>query len=107
MLAARLEARRQKRQNRVLPPAAPTGDGMDFASDNGTGASPEILAAIAAANDGNAPAYGADNYTATRRSLAARDFRMRCVSFLVPTGTAANALALAALTPPWGAVFCH
>jgi threonine aldolase len=27
--------------------------------------------------------------------------------FLVPTGTAANALALAHLTPPWGAVLCH
>src|SRR5262249_31668637 len=26
---------------------------------------------------------------------------------LVPTGTAANALALAQLTPPWGAVLCH
>ena len=27
--------------------------------------------------------------------------------FLVPTGTAANALALAHVTPPWGVVFCH
>jgi threonine aldolase len=27
--------------------------------------------------------------------------------FLVPTGTAANALAVAHLTPPWGAVLCH
>ena len=28
-------------------------------------------------------------------------------AFLVPTGTAANALALAHITPPWGAVLCH
>ena len=27
--------------------------------------------------------------------------------FLVPTGTASNALALAHVTPPWGAVLCH
>ncbi len=27
--------------------------------------------------------------------------------FLVPSGTAANALALAQVTPPWGVVFCH
>jgi threonine aldolase len=27
--------------------------------------------------------------------------------FLVPTGTAANSLALAHVTPPWGAVLCH
>jgi threonine aldolase len=28
-------------------------------------------------------------------------------AFLVPTGTAANALALAQVSPPWGVVFCH
>ena len=80
---------------------------MDFASDNGTGASPEILAALATANDGTAPAYGADIYTQRAEALLREVFECDCTSFLVPTGTAANALAIAALTPPWGAVFCH
>jgi threonine aldolase len=34
-------------------------------------------------------------------------FEREVAAFLVPTGTAANALALAHLTPPWGAVLCH
>jgi threonine aldolase len=34
-------------------------------------------------------------------------FEHEVAVFLVPTGTAANALALAPLTPPWGAVLCH
>ena len=34
-------------------------------------------------------------------------FQREVAVFLVPTGTAANALALAHLTPPWGAVLCH
>ena len=34
-------------------------------------------------------------------------FEREVAVFLVPTGTAANALALAHLAPPWGAVLCH
>src|SRR5215467_5866328 len=34
-------------------------------------------------------------------------FERDAAVFLVPTGTAANALALAHLAPPWGAVLCH
>ena len=80
---------------------------MDFASDNVAGVSPKILEAIAAAMHGTAPAYGSDPWTA--RALAQIDeiFECRTASFLVTTGTAANALALAALSPPWGAIFCH
>lgn len=80
---------------------------MDFASDNATGASPEILTALVAANDGTAAAYGVDIYTQRAEASLREVFECDCTSFLVPTGTAANALALAALTPPWGAVFCH
>jgi threonine aldolase len=80
---------------------------MDFASDNATGASPRILAALAAANQGTAPAYGADIWTQRAETLLCEVFECDCTCFLVPTGTAANALAIAALTPPWGAVFCH
>lgn len=80
---------------------------MDFASDNVVGVSPKILAAIADATVGTAPAYGNDVWTARAAARIDEVFECRTASFLVITGTAANALALAAVTPPWGAVFCH
>ncbi len=80
---------------------------MDFASDNASGLSEIVLAALIAANRGSAPAYGADGLTQRAETLLAELFGCETRSFLVTTGTAANALALAALTPPWGAIFCH
>ncbi|MDB5572178.1 MAG: Threonine aldolase [Hyphomicrobiales bacterium] len=80
---------------------------MDFASDNASGASPEVMAAIVAANAGFAPAYGADPWTQAAERRIADVFERECAVFLVATGTASNALALASLTPPWGAAFCH
>lgn len=80
---------------------------MNFASDNCVGAHPEILAAIAAANAGSTPSYGGDPWTAKAQARIDELFERACASFLVTTGTAANALALAALTPPYGAIFCH
>jgi threonine aldolase len=80
---------------------------MDFASDNATGASPAILDALIAANSGVEPAYGADRYTKRAEALLSELFEREVAAFLVATGTASNALALSALTPPWGAIFCH
>ena len=80
---------------------------MNFASDNVTGVAPEILAAIAAANHGAAASYGEDAITQRLEARLAELFEHEVAVFPVATGTAANALALAALTPPWGAVFCH
>ena len=80
---------------------------MNFSSDNNAGMAPEILAALAAANTGSAPAYGADRITARLAERFAALFEHEVAVFPVVTGTAANALALAALTPPWGAVYCH
>src|SRR5258705_961259 len=80
---------------------------MNFASDNAAGIAPEILAAIARANDGAALAYGRDGWTKRVERTFAEIFQREVAVFLVPTGTAANALALAHLTPPWGAVLCH
>ena len=62
---------------------------------------------ITAANSGDAPSYGADPITARVERRFAEIFEREVAVFPVATGTAANALALAALTPPWGAVFCH
>jgi len=80
---------------------------MNFASDNAAGIAPEILAAIARANEGAALAYGRDAWTRRVEQRFAEVFAREIAVFLVPTGTAANALALAHLTPPWGAVLCH
>ena len=80
---------------------------MNFASDNAAGIAPEILAAIARANAGNVLSYGADEWTRRIEQRFASMFERDVAVFLVTTGTAANALALAHLTPPWGAVLCH
>src|SRR3954465_325228 len=80
---------------------------MNFASDNTAGIAPEILAAIMRANEGNALAYGNDAWSQRIERRFSEEFEHEVAVFLVPTGTAANALALAHLTPPWGAVLCH
>ncbi|MGE0666287.1 MAG: low specificity L-threonine aldolase [Sphingomonadales bacterium] len=78
-----------------------------FMSDNSAGISPEILAAIGRANEGAAPGYGADPLTASLTEKFSALFETPVEVFLVATGTAANALSLAACCPPWGAVLCH
>lgn len=80
---------------------------LDFASDNTAPASPEVLDALAAANRGTAGSYGADEPTARLEALARELFETDLAIFPVVTGSAANGLALAALTPPFGAVYCH
>jgi threonine aldolase len=80
---------------------------VNFASDNTTGVAPEIMDAIVATNSGPAMPYGADAVSQKLEARFAEIFEHEVAIFLVATGTAANALALAALTPPWGAIFCH
>jgi threonine aldolase len=80
---------------------------VNFASDNAVGAAPRIVAALTACNDGATPAYGADPLSERAARLLCEIFERDCAVFLVTTGTAANALALAALSPAWGAVLCH
>ncbi len=77
---------------------------MNFASDNVSGAAPEILAAIARANAGAAMPYGDDPITARLEAQFAELFETRVAVFPVATGTAANALCLSVMTPPFGAV---
>ncbi|WP_437378684.1 threonine aldolase family protein [Inquilinus limosus] len=80
---------------------------INLASDNVAGAAPEILAAIARAAEGRVPSYGADEFTRRLEQRLSELFERRVAAFPVPTGTAANALALATFTPPYGAVLCH
>lgn len=80
---------------------------MNFASDNTAGMAPELMAALSRANEGFAIGYGNDALTRDVERQMADFFGHEVAVFLVPTGTAANALSLAHITPPWGAVLCH
>ncbi|MDP7549368.1 MAG: beta-eliminating lyase-related protein [Alphaproteobacteria bacterium] len=80
---------------------------MNFSSDNAAGVSPRIMAALAAANQGHAMAYGEDSVTKAAEAAFTELFERELAVFPVATGTAANALALSALTPPWGQIYCH
>jgi threonine aldolase len=80
---------------------------MNFASDNTAGVAPKILAAVTRANEAFALGYGNDELTRRVERRFAELFEHEVAVFLVPTGTAANAIALAQLAPPWGAVLCH
>jgi threonine aldolase len=80
---------------------------MNFASDNTAGIAPRIAHALAGANEGFALGYGNDALTQKVERTFAAAFEREVAVFLVPTGTAANALALAHVSPPWGAVLCH
>ena len=81
---------------------------MFFTSDNGSGAAPEIMDAVARANDGSARSYGADEISERVQELVREVFEAPSARvYSVATGTAANALALACLCPPWGTVYCH
>ncbi|HWC26924.1 MAG TPA: beta-eliminating lyase-related protein, partial [Solirubrobacteraceae bacterium] len=77
-----------------------------FASDNYAGAHPEVLAAIAGANDEHAVSYGADPWTARAEQLLREHFGEQAVSYLVFNGSAANVLCLRAMCRPWESAIC-
>jgi threonine aldolase len=79
----------------------------DFASDNTAGACPEAMESLIAANAGFTSGYGTDTVTARAadavRALLNADADVRFVA----SGTAANAVACAALCRPFEAVLAH
>ena len=77
-----------------------------FASDNYAGIHPEVLEAIARANDGHAVAYGDDDETARLADLVRDHFGPQAQVFPVFNGTGANVVALQAICRPWEAVIC-
>lgn len=81
---------------------------MNFGSDNVAGVSPAVMNAIMEANQGAADPYGADSWTERLTARFRAVFETEELSVMpVSTGTAANALALSVLSPPYGAVLCH
>ncbi len=80
---------------------------MRFYSDNTATACPEVLAAITAANQGLAVAYGDDPWTQRLDAVLGAFFGAEVRAFAVATGTAANSLSLATVCPPYGAIYAH
>jgi threonine aldolase len=79
---------------------------MRFFSDNAAPACPEVMAALAEANRLDA-AYDGDGWSARLDGAFSELFGTEVAALWVATGTAANALALAALCPPFGSIICH
>jgi threonine aldolase len=80
---------------------------LRFFSDNTGTASPEMLAALAEANHGLVTAYGNDPWTRRLDDSLSAYFGAPVRVFPVATGTAANSLALATLSPSYGVIFAH
>ena len=79
----------------------------DFASDNTAAATPEALQALVAANQGFTSGYGTDPVTARAGDLVRELLDADCEVRFVASGTAANAISLAALCRPFEAVLAH
>ncbi|MBO9449032.1 low specificity L-threonine aldolase [Tropicibacter sp. R16_0] len=80
---------------------------MYFASDNSGPVHPQVLDALARANEGYQMAYGADTLMNDVRDKIRGLFEAPGAAvYLVATGTAANSLALATLSEPWQTIFC-
>ena len=77
-----------------------------LASDNQSGAHPEVLAAISAANEGHVAAYGEDAHTARAVEILLRHLGAGAEVFFVFGGTGANVSGLSAVLAPWQAVIC-
>ena len=79
----------------------------NFNSDNETAVATAIMEAIVEANHGAAWAYAEDEWSARLNQVFSELFRTDAIVLPVSTGTVANSIALATVTPPWGSVFCH
>ena len=77
-----------------------------FASDNNAGIHPEMIEAIAAANDGHVVAYGDDPFTARAVKVFQKHFGKDIAVYFVFGGTGANVLGLKAMTNSYEAVIC-
>jgi len=79
---------------------------LEFRSDNCGRAAPELIQALVSANEGSVLGYGGDELTNQLHTRLSELFEHPVKVFPVPTGTGANALALAAVGSPFGAVYC-
>ena len=86
-------------KNQLTPP-------RNFASDNNAGVHPEVIKALAAANEGHVVAYGDDPFTARAVKQFQKVLGKDIAVFFVFGGTGANVLGLQAVTRSYQAVIC-
>ena len=79
----------------------------DFASDNTAPAMPEVMEALNRFNTDNRASYGDDEVCEQAAELIRAMLDADAVVKFAASGTAANALSLAALARPFEAVICH
>ena len=79
----------------------------NFRSDNETPVAPQIWQALEEANHGMAWAYAEDQWSERLDKAFSELFETQTTVLPLATGTVANSIALASVTPPWGTVFCH
>ena len=80
---------------------------INLASDNTAGVAPKIISSLTEAANISSMPYGEDPYTEKLQLVANEIFEREVLIYPVATGSAANALALATVSPPYGQVFCH
>jgi threonine aldolase len=81
---------------------------MNFGSDNQYGVDPRIMAAIVKANERLTDvSYCHDDGAKAAEARLSAIFEKEVRAFLVVNGTGANSLALSAICPPFGGIFCH
>src|SRR5579864_5328581 len=78
----------------------------NFASDNNAGVHPEVLEAIARANQGHVVAYGDDPFTRSAIAKFEEHFGPEIAVFFTFNGTGANVLSLQSLNRSYHAVLC-
>ncbi|MBI1375888.1 MAG: aminotransferase class V-fold PLP-dependent enzyme [Frankiales bacterium] len=79
---------------------------ISFGSDNHAGAHPEVLAAVVAANEGSAPAYGDDDLTQEAVALVRDHFGADADVSFVFNGTGANVVGLQTMLRSFENVIC-
>src|SRR5689334_1669647 len=83
-----------------------TKEKIYLASDNFSAVHPLILDAIVEANNGYAPSYGSDAWTAKAEKMIHHVFKAQPKVLMVPTGTAGNILGLKLICKRYESVLC-
>ena len=77
-----------------------------FASDNNSSVHPQVMEALAKANNGHAFGYGDDSWTEEATALVKKQFSRPCEALFVFNGTGSNTMALQLMTRPYHIIFC-
>ncbi len=80
---------------------------MDFVSENTAPVHSKFIEAVVKANDGFALNFEKEAWTERAVERLKEFFETELTIYPAITGTATNAIALAAMVPTWGSILCH